>query len=631
MSAEGLQRQGSGADQFEAAGETASGLLPSDPRGPEFVARFSDALLAAKRIDGAAIERARRAQAQSGERFDVVLSRLGLLSETQVCEALATYFGERVATEGDFPAAAILPDRLPLSFLKSSRMVPLSVSAAGADIARADPFNRDCVDAVAFLLKVPVTTRLATSGVIDAALERLYTKAEATGPTKRPLAIVASNVSTISTDDGDRDIRRLEDMASEAPVIKLVQDLIVRAVDANASDIHIEPGEDALRVRFRIDGILHTIETLEPALRQSLSSRIKVLSQLNIAERRMPQDGRTSVAVRGRDVDLRVSTMPTIYGESVVLRILDRSSVSLDAAQLGLIGPNIERFWRDVSRPNGLILVTGPTGSGKTTTLYTALSRLNDPARKVFTVEDPIEYQLGGVNQIQVNTKIGLTFAHALRSMLRQDPDVVMVGEIRDVETADIAIQASLTGHLVLSTLHTNSAVSTVTRLLNMGVEGYLLASSLKGVLAQRLVRRLCPSCAIGDDEGARLVAGIMQASSVQHELRQGVHHHVHNQTHDTVHDEKRSDVACGVKRAVGCTSCRGTGYAGRTTIYEYLHVGEAVEAAILERRSEAALHATAQAQGMTAMMHQGLGKVLSGVTTYDEVLRVTRGEDGAV
>ncbi len=606
-----MPTQGSVTQLFSATSIGGSNAAPSpDPRSAEFIDRFADALLATERIDAAAIDRARRAQSLSGERFDLVLTRLGLLSDRQLCDALADVLGKPIAVAGDFPLSAILIDRLPIAFLKTSRMVPIRATDAGYDFAVADPFNAEALAAVAFLLKANVSYSIAAAADVDAALDRLYAPADQTSAltaSKRgQLASVA-----VSGDDADRDIRRLQDMASEAPVIKIVHDLITRAVDSNASDIHVEPGEDCVRVRFRIDGVLHTIETLPQGLRQSVSSRIKVLSQLNIAERRLPQDGRTTVAVRGRDIDLRVSTMPTIYGESVALRILDRASVALDMRQLGLSGPDADLFLRDCDQPNGLILVTGPTGSGKTTTLYTALARLNTASRKLFTVEDPIEYQLAGVNQIQVNAAIGLTFATALRSMLRQDPDVVMVGEIRDIETAEIAIQASLTGHLVLSTLHTNSAVATVTRLLNMGVESYLLASSLKGVLAQRLVRRLCDVCSVVDVNEANFVEELFDKISEPQAIAP-------------------PDTTC-VRRAVGCPACRGTGFGGRTTVFEYLHVGDDVRSAILGSQSEADVLRAARAQSMTSMLRNGLLKVRAGVTTYSEVLRVTRSDDGAV
>jgi general secretion pathway protein E len=351
-------------------------------------------------------------------------------------------------------------------------------------------------------------------------------------------------------------------------------------------------------VRYRIDGVLATVETLPQALRAAVTSRIKIMANLDIAERRLPQDGRVKSTVRGKPIDLRISTMPTMLGESVVLRILDRSSVELDFARLGFGGAMLERFTGLLAQPNGIVLVTGPTGSGKTTTLYTALNRLNRVESKLFTVEDPIEYQLAGISQIQVQPRIGLTFAHALRSILRQDPDIVMVGEIRDLETAQMAIQASLTGHLVLSTLHTNSAAASLTRLMDMGVDDYLLASTLTGVLAQRLVRRLCAMCAVPDDAPPPFV-----------ETRLG---------------GKRGELG-GLRRKVGCPACRHTGYCGRTAISELLAMSEALRRKVLDRSSESAIEAAAIEGGMVSMLDDGLAKALAGETTLEEVLRVTR------
>ena len=425
-------------------------------------------------------------------------------------------------------------------------------------------------------------------GEIEQALERLY---------GRGAGVAAEGGPAVAEQASEDDVRRLEDLASEAPVIRLVHELITRAVEAQASDIHVEPREDSLRVRYRIDGVLTTVETLPLAMRAAVTSRIKIMAHLNIAERRLPQDGRIKSTVRGKEIDLRVSTMPTMLGESVVLRILDRSSVQLDFAALGFAGPAHEAFAGLLAQPNGIILVTGPTGSGKTTTLYTALNTLNGAQSKLFTVEDPIEYQLTGVNQIQVQPRIGLTFAHALRSILRQDPDIIMVGEIRDLETAQIAVQASLTGHLVLSTVHTNSAAGTITRLLDMGVENYLLASTVTGILAQRLVRRLCRQCSAPAEASPLLLESL---------------------------GKRRADLS-GLRKRVGCRACRNTGYLGRTTISELLVMNEAVRQRVLETSPETAIEAAAVEGGMVGMFEDGIDKALRGETTIDEVLRVTR------
>jgi general secretion pathway protein E len=567
----------------------------ADPRSDDFITALATFLLERNALDELALHRAQRAQKQSGERFDLVLTRLGLLPDVELARLLSEFLAIPLADAKDLPQLPLLAEHLQLNFLASNRLLPLAEHGDTIVVATADPFNTDPIAAIGFLLGRPVEARLMAGSIVDRAIKEIYGRAGAVAGGEEPAAGQAS----------DDDVRRLEDMASEAPIIRLAHDLITRAVDMQASDIHVEPREDSLRVRYRLDGMLHTVETLPLALRAAVTSRIKIMAQLNIAERRMPQDGRIKTNVHGREIDLRVSTMPTLCGESVVLRILDRSSVQLDFQSLGFAGPAHAAFAKLLEQPNGIILVTGPTGSGKTTTLYTALNALNTSERKTFTVEDPIEYQLVGVNQIQVQPRIGLSFAHALRSILRQDPDIIMVGEIRDLETAQMSIQASLTGHLVLSTVHTNSAAATVTRLLDMGVADYLLASTLTGVLAQRLVRRLCQACA----------APTPAAELLLEKLRQ--------QTQGAVRSLPGN--GRGLRGKVGCKICRNTGYLGRTTISELLVVTDAVRARVLDSGTEAAIQAAALEGGMVTMFDDGLAKALRGETTVDEVLRVTR------
>ena len=570
-----------------------------DPRSVEFADRFSEFLLAEKFLDELAVRRAQRAQRQSGERFDLVLMRLGLLSDAVMARALANFCKLPLVAEGQFPEEALLPDQISMSFLKLNRLVPLADKGDHISVAVADPFSLEAIDALSYLLGRPIKRCIAPEGDIESAISRLYNGSA--DKSEESIAAPATSTEAASEDD----VQRLEDMASEAPVIRLVQELIARAAGSQASDIHVEPLEDSVRVRFRIDGVLQTVETYSLALRAAISSRIKIMARLNIAERRLPQDGRIKVNVRGREIDLRVSTMPTLWGESLVLRLLDRSNIELDFPKLGFAGRSYEDLEQLLKQPNGIILVTGPTGSGKTTTLYTALSTLNSTERKIFTVEDPIEYQLPGVNQIQVQPKIGLTFASALRSILRQDPDIIMVGEIRDLETAQIAIQASLTGHLVLSTVHTNSAAATVTRLLDMGVEKYLLASCLKGVLAQRLVRKLCRVCAQPVSDADRLMRMLSSTGTNVSGLLAGK--------------------AAQLHRADGCPSCRQSGFSGRTTIYELLTTTPRIRDAILASSSESVIETAGVADGMTTMLQSGLSKALKGETTPEEVLRVTR------
>ncbi|HEX5998253.1 MAG TPA: ATPase, T2SS/T4P/T4SS family [Hyphomicrobiaceae bacterium] len=539
-------------------------------------------------LDELTLRRALRAQKQSGERLDLVLTRLGLIAEADLARVLAEFLGLPLLEPGQLPEVPVLADRLQLQFLKANRIVPIADRADSLLVAIADPFNTDAPAALSYLLDRPVACGVMPAGDIERALERLYGRGE-------PIAAEAGSIDTGQASEDD--VRRLEDMASEAPVIRLVHDLITRAVEAQASDIHVEPRDDSVRVRYRMDGVLLTVETLPLSLRAAVTSRIKIMAHLNIAERRLPQDGRVKATVRGRPIDLRVSTMPTMLGESVVLRILDRSSVQLDFAPLGFCGTALEQLIGLLSQPNGIVLVTGPTGSGKTTTLYTALNLLNKAESKLFTVEDPIEYQLTGINQIQVQPRIGLTFAHALRSILRQDPDIIMVGEVRDLETAQMAIQASLTGHLVLSTLHTNSAAASITRLMDMGVDDYLLASTLTGVLAQRLVRRLCAQCSAPADAVPQLLERL----------------------------NARNLNLKGLRRKVGCPACRNTGYQGRTTISELLVMTDTMRRRVVERSSDNVIEAAAIENGMISMFEDGLSKAVRGETTVDEVLRVTR------
>lgn len=572
--------------------------LRGDPRSADFIEQFSSFLQSNSFLDELAIRRAQRAQKQSGERFDLVIMRLGLLSDRHMAKALSAYCGLPLVSEDAFPERPLFSEEIDAAFLKQSGVLPLADKGEMIELAVADPFNRDGVAAIAYLLGRPIELCIAAFGDIEKAIGKLYGSKGA-----KPEIDAGSSASAAEASDAD--VQRLEDMASEAPVIRLVQDLIVRAANEQASDIHIEPREDCVRVRIRLDGILHTIETLPINVREALGSRVKIMARLNIAERRLPQDGRIKVNVRGREIDLRVSTMPTLWGESIVLRLLDRSSVELDFPKLGFSGGSYNDLRQLLDQPNGIILVTGPTGSGKTTTLYTALSLLNSTERKVFTVEDPIEYQLAGVNQIQVQPKIGLNFATALRSILRQDPDIIMVGEIRDLETAQIAIQASLTGHLVLSTVHTNSAAATLTRLLDMGVEKYLLASTVKGVLAQRLVRKLCSNCSQPSPETPRVMRWLRSTGADPIALLNGEEPRLH--------------------RAVGCPACRQTGFSGRTTIYELLTMSEEIRDTISIGNSEGEIERVSMAQGMTTMLQAGLLKALKGETTVEEVMRVAR------
>jgi len=555
--------------------------------------RVAELLIRRGKLDEGGLQRAQRIRAGAGERLHALLVKLGLVSEMDVAEALAEVLGLPTAAAADFPDQPLLDGVLSTKFLKDSRVLPMAETPDGIVLAMVDPLDDFAASAVSAASGRNVERRVATPADIEKALERLYGRAGSA------LSEVVDTMGEGGEGAGD-DAERLKDMASEAPVIRFVNQVIGRAVEARASDIHIEPFENKLRVRYRVDGILQEVETPPGRLTAAIVSRVKIMSKLNIAERRLPQDGRIKLAIRGKEVDFRISTVPTLHGESVVMRILDRGGAVFDFAALGLDEGVLKPYLEMLERPNGILLVTGPTGSGKTTTLYTSLLRLNTPDRKILTVEDPIEYQLEGVNQVQVKAQIGLTFASVLRSLLRQDPDIIMIGEIRDLETAQIAAQAALTGHLVLSTLHTNSAAGSITRLLDMGLEDYLLASTLNGIAAQRLVRNLCVHCREPNPSMAEIA------------------------------EELRLERFAGgepirLYRPVGCPRCAGTGYYGRSCIAEMLSLSDEVRRLILRREDAGAIQRAAIEAGMRTLYEDGMLKIVRGITSLEEVLRVTR------
>jgi general secretion pathway protein E len=514
------------------------------------------------------------------------LSRLGFIPEIRLADALSEYskfprLNEPIQLTEELQG-------LSLEFLQHQGIAPLAVSSEEITVALSNPLDEAGIEGLRFATAMKVKPFIASLGEVDAALLPLQGKRNAAG-------IPEGSESAGS-------IEALRDLASDAPAIRLVQRVITMAVDRRASDIHIEPVDAFVKVRFRMDGVLQDIETLSAAHANPIVSRVKVMAHLNIAERRLPQDGRLHITVNGKGIDFRVATSPTLHGESLVLRILDRQEVELDFARLGFDDDLIRTMRAALQKPYGIVLSTGPTGSGKTTTLYTALKELNQPERKILTVEDPIEYTLNGVNQTQIKPQIGYTFAAALRAFLRQDPDVLMVGEIRDRETAEVAIQAALTGHLLLSTLHTNTAAAAVTRLLDMGIDDFLLTSTLNLVIGQRLVRRLCTECRdpysptaeVCDRFGLWAVEG--RAATLFH--------------------------------AVGCANCNGVGYAGRSGLLELLELSEPVRRAILARADAGAIEKEATQLGMRTMFRHGLELASRGETTLEEVLRVTRASD---
>ena len=560
--------------------------------------RLGAILVAQGFIDHRSLDRARHVAAETGNRLDRVLTQLGMVSERSLAEALARFVGAPVATLPDYPVEPLFVDRVKPKFLRKARALPIAENGEAVTIAMADPLDGFTRNAISAALGQPVAIAVAVPIELEAAFDRLYPQTEPSGDPGSLLEEIVGGSEPV-----EEDTERLKDLASEAPVIRLVNQLIARAVETHASDVHIEPFEDRLRVRYRYDGVLHEVESPPARLQAAVISRVKIMARLDIAERRLPQDGRIRLTVRGHEIDFRVSTVPSLHGESVVLRVLDRGAVEFDFVKLGLPDDIRQGLERCFDLPNGMVLVTGPTGSGKTTTLYTGLLKLNSVARKIITVEDPIEYQLPGINQIQVKGQIGLNFATLLRSILRQDPDVIMIGEIRDLETAQIAVQAALTGHLVLSTVHTNSAAATVTRLRDMGVEDYLLSATLKGVLAQRLVRRLCPRCKTAEPAASALVE--------RFDLRRLA--------------PGRDDIS--LCRPVGCAECRGTGYHGRRAVAELLLPSSEIDRLLFERADQSAIERAAISQGMRPIFEAGLLAVLEGDTTIEEVVRCVRSE----
>ncbi len=557
-----------------------------------FENRLKENLLAAgaiKEMDFAKAIRVRSEQPDD-ESLVSLLVRLGMVSERVMAQALSEILELPFVKAADFPLQPVAAEMISFRFLEDQCLLPLALEDDQLTLAMADPTRDYAIRAVAMACNATVSPRIAIKDDIQQALHRLYSDG------RHKQAGQHDHADEIS----DHDVAQLRDMASEAPVIRLVNQIIQHAVDYRASDIHIEPFEHQLKIRSRVDGVLRDESSAAIQMGPAIISRIKIMANLDIAERRLPQDGRINLRVQGQELDIRVSTVPTMYGESVVMRLLQRESVSLDFDSLGFNEDLKRRLKHSLEMPYGMIIVTGPTGSGKTTTLYTALNSLNTVERKVITVEDPVEYNLEGINQIQVNPAIGLNFASALRSIVRQDPDVIMVGEMRDLETAKICIQSALTGHLVLSTLHTNDAAGSITRLLEMGVEDYLLNSTLNTVLAQRLVRLLCPHCrqSYKANEGQIREFGLDR-------LRPG------------------KDIL--LYRATGCESCGGTGYRGRRAIVEMLKVNDRIRDLIIHHAGAGKIEQAAREEGMLTMFEDGCLKMLDGTTTLEEVVRVTQ------
>jgi len=550
---------------------TASAPATAAPLGQILIER---GLIAAEDLERALeLQRERR-----GDKLGRILLDMGFLAQRDLLAALSAQLGLAVAQLGEPPAAPEL-EGLSARFLRQACIFPVAVDEGTLTLAMADPLDFETINAVQGFSRLEVTPQIAAEQDILEAVSRYYSDEE-------------RQTSAVGSTTGDEDdLEQLRDMASEAPVIRLVNSMIAQAIEQRASDIHIEPFDKEFRIRFRIDGVLFNQDTPPRELKAAITSRLKLMAKLNIAERRLPQDGRIKIRILGREVDLRVSTLPTLFGESVVMRLLDRSAGDFyDLRRLGFDEHMLSRMEHYTSMPHGIFLVTGPTGSGKSTTLYSALKRINLPDKKIITIEDPVEYQMDGINQIHVNPQIGLTFASGLRHIVRQDPDVIMVGEIRDRETADVAIRAALTGHFVFSTLHTNDAPSAVTRLCDMGVENYLITSSVVAILAQRLVRLICPNCKAPAER-------VMTPTGESIETFRGR----------------------------GCEACNGSGYRGRAGIFELMEMNDELRTLVMANADASRLTEAARRTGMRNLREDGWMKVATGVTTADEVTRVTQ------
>ena len=570
---------------------------------------LGEILIAQGKLDPVNLDRALKVQesaanaTEAPEKLGSILTRMGMLSGRDLAEALAHQKGWIIVEAGEFPELPILEETVSPRFLQEVRAIPVTETETEVVLAMIDPADAFTLNAIATATQKQVVPKLLSSTDFDTVYEKLY------GSGKSSMGQIVDNIATRDDEQDFGDIEQLKDLASEAPVIRLVNLIINHALERRASDIHIEPFENQLIVRYRIDGVLHETESPPRRLSAAVISRIKIMATLDIAERRLPQDGRIKLRVQGKEIDLRVSTVPTMHGESVVMRILDKGGVALDFHALGFDDDNLKVFISILDQPHGILLVTGPTGSGKTTTLYTALARLNKPDVKILTVEDPVEYQMAGINQIQVKPQIDLTFANALRSIVRQDPAVIMIGEIRDLETAQIAVQSALTGHMVLSTIHTNDAAATINRLLDMGVEDYLLTSTIVGIQAQRLVRTLCHHCREPYHPVDELVKelGLLRFRP------------------KTPAAAEAAVVPLTLYHAKGCEHCAHTGYFGRQSIMEVLPMTDTLRSLIMRHATSSELRTAAIGEGMETMYENGLKQAVSGVTTIEEVLRVTR------
>jgi type IV pilus assembly protein PilB len=560
--------------------------------------RLGELLVREKLISLQQLRQAQEEQKRSGKNLGFALAKLGYISDTEITDFLANQYRIKAVNLDEYELDREVLKLVPKEVCEKHKVLPLTRAGSSLIVAMADPTNLHALDDIKFLTGYNVDPCIASENAILQAIEKLYNA----GPSyDEVMAGFDEKEIDFTQEEEEVNVNDLERASGDAPVVKLVNMILLNAIKKGASDIHIEPYEKKFRVRYRIDGVLHEEMTPPLKMKNAISSRIKIMSQLDIAERRLPQDGRIKLKLgQGREMDYRVSVLPTLWGEKIVLRLLDKSNLQLDMSKLGFDPKPQEDFSWAIHQPWGMTLVTGPTGSGKTTTLYSALSDLNKPEHNISTAEDPVEYNLFGINQVQMHDDIGLNFASALRSFLRQDPDIIMVGEIRDFETAEIAIKAALTGHMVLSTLHTNDAPATISRLLNMGVEPFLITASLNLILAQRLARKICVDCKteVPKDEKVLRELGMTPDQIAQCKLMRG--------------------------RGGACKTCNGSGYKGRVALYEVLRMNDTLREMILQGASTAELKLAAIRSGMNTLRMAGNLKVLAGVTTPEEVMRVT-------
>lgn len=552
--------------------------------------QLGDILLEEGLLTPAQLETADAERQRAGHTLGRTLVELGMLSETQLVSALATQIGMRFVDLTEYPVDAAAVSVIPDSLCRRYQVLGIGWEDGRLVVAMADPANVVALDDIRSLTGRELRPVVATRGDVAAAINRYHRM-------DSDIEDLSTSLDASAQEEFD-DLASVKEIVDDAPIVRFVNLLITQGVQDRASDIHFEPTEYDIRVRFRIDGVLHEVMRSPRTIQSGVISRLKIMADMNIAERRVPQDGRLSVTVNGRKIDLRIATLPTVWGEKVVMRILDNSAALLRLTDLGFSAANYERYSRSFTKPYGMLLATGPTGSGKSTTLYATLNIVSTPDKNVITVEDPVEYRIPGINQVQTNVKAGLTFAAALRSILRSDPDIVLLGEVRDHETAQIAVEAALTGHLVLSTLHTNDAPSAITRLIEMGIEPFLVGSSLDCIVAQRLARRLCERCRAPYTPTREALAAARTGWADADEL-------------PTLY------------RPVGCRVCSKTGYFGRIALHEVMAVNEQIERLAVERASGEAIARAAVEQGMSRLRDDGLEKVLAGVTSLEEILRV--------